>query len=207
MRRSSLAGIVAFAVIALVLAHPPSVRAECPFYVVPPATDAARSAREVIVGTVIENVNETVFDFRLRIDHVLRGPARVGDVRRFKALFPNWPMEGPTADGKYFAPCEPIPGWKGNVIAMSLDALAPDGKTRYNGASWIKGRLPINRDLPRTTLAEMRALAAMPPTDTSSPSVAPSGTASDSAILAVVAALAFGLAMIALRLPRRPARP
>ena len=139
-------------------------RAECPYFVIPPATDAAGSAREVVVGRVIENVGDQLFDFRLQIDHVLRGPANVGDVRRFDSLYPGWPLLE-LGDGTKIAPCEPIPGWEGNVIALSLDALAPDGMTRYNAASWISGDLPINRDLPRTTLPEMVRLSEMPPTD------------------------------------------
>jgi hypothetical protein len=149
-------------------------RAECPFFVIPPATDAARSAREVVVGTVIENVGDQLYDFRLRIDRVLRGPAHVGDVRRMNFVYPGWPLieannEDPGGpddrEGKMVGPCEPIPGWEGNVIALSLDALAPDGLTRYNAASWISGDLPINRDLPRTTLPEMVRLSGMPQTD------------------------------------------
>lgn len=147
-------------------------RAECPYIVIPPATVAARSAREVIVGTVVENVGDQLYDFRLRIDHVLRGPAKVGDVRRFEFLYPGWPFD--EANGKPiitdlgvpFAPCEPIPGWKGNVIALSLGALGTDGKTRYNAASWISGRLPIYEEVPRTTLLQMSHLAGLPQTDT-----------------------------------------
>ena len=168
IRRFKWSAALVVPVVALAtLATPQAVRAECPYVVIPPATEAARTARQIIVGTVVENVNESVGDFRLRIHHVLRGPARVGDVRRFKAVFPGWPpSDFPLPDGRPFMPCEPIPGWKGNVIAFLLDALAPDGETRYNAASWINGRVPLNWEMPRTTLAEMRRLAALPPTDT-----------------------------------------
>lgn len=197
---------LAFAVVALVaLARPGLVQAECPYYAIPPATDAARSAREVIVGTVVENVGGQLYDFRLHIDHVLRGPAQVGDVRRFTSLYPGWPfaMSGGkltlTDKGLPFPPCEPIPGWKGNVIAFSLDALAPDGKTRYNAASWISGRLPIGRDVPRTTVARMREIAALPPTDTALFTSGAATTAgSVSGALVAVAASSFAVAMILL---------
>ena len=122
-----------------------TARAECPYFVIPPAPEAARSAREVIVGTVIENVGGHLYDFRLRIDRVLRGPARIGDIRRIEFLYPGWPFNRDgngnviLYEGKPLAPCEAIPGWKGNVIALSLDAVAPDGTTRYNAASWISG--------------------------------------------------------------------
>lgn len=146
---------------------PMAVRAECPWFPVPPATDAARSAREVIIGTVIENIRDNPEDFRLRVDHVLRGSARPGEVRRIDALYPGWPFAR-AEGGTLWPPCAPIPGWEGDVIAFSFDALAPDGKTRYNAASWIRGYIPPSRrdSLPRTTLAEMQAAVGLPVTDT-----------------------------------------
>lgn len=164
MRRATMGVVASLLACVGMLGVATAARAECPYFVVPPATDAARSAREVVVGRVIENVGGQLYDFRLQIDHVLRGPANIGDVRRFDSLYPGWPLLE-VGDGTKIAPCEAIPGWKGNVIALSLDALASDGKTRYNAASWISGDLPINRDLPRTTLAEMVRLSGMPQTD------------------------------------------
>jgi hypothetical protein len=168
--------------------------AECPYFAIPPAPEAARSAREVVIGTVVENVGDQLYDFRLRIDHVLRGPAKVGDIRRFEFLYPGWPFarDGDgrvvlTDQGKPFAPCEAIPGWKSNVIALALDAVASDAKTRYNAASWISGDLPINRDLPQTTLAEMVRFSGMPQTDTS-----PSPGAVGDRRLPPIAALVLG---------------
>lgn len=146
------------------IASPSPARAECSYFVIPSVTVAAASAQEVIVGTVVENLDDhQQYDYSLRIDHVLRGPARVGDIRRITFLYPNWPpLELP--DGTKLAPCDAIPGWEGNVIAFSLDALAPDGVTRYNAAAWISGNFP--RDMPRTTLTEIAAAAGMPSTDT-----------------------------------------
>ena len=170
VRLAAFVGVAAVAM--LFLASPRVVRAECPYFVIPPATEAVGSAREVIVGTVVEVV-DSYYDFRLRVDYVLRGPGHAGEIRRFTDLYPGWPPDrnadgtiNLTDQGKPFMPCEPIPGAKGNVIALALGALAPDGKTRYNAASWISGRLPVNRDLPRTTLAEITRLAAMPDTAT-----------------------------------------
>ncbi|HYO42702.1 MAG TPA: hypothetical protein VES19_05830 [Candidatus Limnocylindrales bacterium] len=169
-RLARLVGVAALAT--LFLAGPQAVRAECIYFVMPPATDAVRSAHEVIVGTVVENVGGQLYDFRLRIDHVLRGGAQVGEVRRFDFLYPGWPPardgDGTVLlndEGRPIMPCEAIPGSEGNVIALALGALAPDGKTRYNAASWISGDLPTS-DLPRTTLAEITRLAAMPDTAT-----------------------------------------
>ena len=189
MRRAAT-GIVAALLAGLgMLGTAGPARAECPHFVVPPATEAAASAREVIVGQVVENVDDQLFDFRLRIDHVLRGPAEVGDLRRFEMLYPGWPMTQ-LGDGTTTAPCEAIPGWKDNVIALSLGALAPDGKTRYNAASWISGDLEVvYRDLPRTSLAEMIRLAALPSTDVGRTEV-PADSQAPLFVLPVLAAVA-----------------
>jgi hypothetical protein len=188
------------------LAGPTPVKAEWPRFPVRSATNAARSADEIIVGTVIENVRDSPEDFRLRIDHVLRGDARPGEVRRFKSLYPGWPMAR-AANGALYPPCAPIPAWKGDVIEISLGALAPDDKTRYNGASWISGFIPQYRrdDLPRTTLEQMRALAAMPPTDTLGvTSVRPTGgKPPPSEALALIFASTFVAAMVRSPVSRR----
>jgi hypothetical protein len=182
---------------ALFLGSPTVVHAECPYLAMPSATDAARSAREVIVGTVVENIDGQLYDFRLRIDHVLRGDANVGDVRRFDFLYPGWPPLQDergnvllNVEGKPIMPCEAIPGAEGNVIVLALGALAPDGRTRYNGASWISDDRP-RADLPRTTLAEITRLATMP--DTATPSM-PAGAARTQQWGQFPVALASGLA-------------
>jgi hypothetical protein len=146
-------------------------KAECPY--IPPyptVTEAARSAREIIVGTVIENVGGQFYDFRFRIDRVLRGPAHIGDIRRVKSLYPKWPLDT-TADGRTIAPCDAIAATTGNVIALAYDALAPDGKTKYNAISWISGGPPFRDSFETTTLAKLRALADLPQTDTAPESV------------------------------------
>lgn len=170
-RRPVFAGLAAVA--ALLLGSAATARAECPYFVIPPATQAAGSARDLFVGTVVDNPGGQVDDFRLRVDLVLRGSAQVGEVRRFTMLNPGWPPLS-NADGTVsldqqglpFMPCAPIRAWKGNVIVLALDALAPDGKTRYNAASWISGDVPFETDLPRTTLAEIKRLAGVPDTAT-----------------------------------------
>jgi len=177
-RRSVIAGAALWA--GLLLGSPAAAHAECPYFAVPPATQAAASAEELIVGTVVENVDGQANDFKLRVDLVLRGHARPGEVRRINLLYPGWPpLTGPDgnvsldAQGKPFMPCAPIPAWKGNVIVLALDALAPDGKTRYNAASWISGEVPKYPGLPKTTLAEIERLAGAPDTATVAP---PDGT-------------------------------
>jgi hypothetical protein len=178
-RRSVVAGVAMWAV--LLLGSPGAARAECPYFPIPPATGAAGSARELIVGTVVGNVDGQIDDFRLRVDMVLRGSGRPGEVHHFNLLYPGWPPEtnpDGTAvlddQGRPFMPCAPIPAWKGDVIVLALGALAPDGKTRYNAASWLSGDVPNYPQLPRTTLAEIKRLAAVPDTATLAASAEPS---------------------------------
>jgi len=179
------------------LATPTSVHAECTFNGIPPATEAARTAREIIVGTVVQNYYGSIDDFRLRIDHVLRGRARVDEFRHFKAVLPGWPLSTYPFQGKRYPPCSPIPGRKGDFMVFALDALAPDGETRYNAASWIRGRNVYDWDGPKTTLAEMRRLAALPQTDTLGVTSDPSSSRSQlrSATLALVFSSTFIAAM------------
>lgn len=181
--------------------------AECPYFPVPPATDAARSAREIIVGTVTENVGGQLFDFRLRIDHVLRGPAEVGDIRRVEFLYPKWPILT-FDDGTSLAPCQAIPGSPGNVIALAYDAIARDGKTRYNAASWISGKPLDNYEVPGTTLAEMQELSGLPQTDAAeralTASMPTSGAESPFVLLVGLAAAVIVVLGLDRRLQRRP---
>jgi hypothetical protein len=142
--------------------------AECPYLPpYPAATEAAPSAQEIIVGTVIENVNGQYADFRLRIDHVIRGPARIGEVRRITSLFPGWPLAR-TTDGTVIAPCQPIYASAGDVVALALGAVAPDGRTRYNAVSWISGTAVLRQpgEFEVTTIARLKAAAQLPSTDT-----------------------------------------
>ena len=167
-----------------------TARAECTYVPpYPPVTEAARSAREIIVGTVIENVGGQAADFRLRIDHVLRGSSTVGDIRRITYLYPNWPQDT-FADGQTIASCTEIAASTGDVIAMAFRALAPDGKTRYTAISWISGKPAFNYDYERTTLVKLQALADLPQTDTAPESIgvvrsAPSGAIDPSVVVLI----------------------
>lgn len=142
--------------------------AECPYLPpYPAATEAAPSAHEIVVGTVVENVNGQYADFRLRIDRVIRGPARVGEIRRITSLFPGWPLDR-TTDGTVIAPCQPIYASAGDVVALAFDAVAPDGRTRYNAVSWISGTAVLRQtgEFEVTTIARLETAAQLPATDT-----------------------------------------
>lgn len=187
-----LALVFAAAVLAVIgtFTNSSPAKAECPY--IPPyptVTEAARSAREIIVGTVIENVGGQTGDFRLRIDHVLRGSSTVGGIRRIKFLFPNWPQDT-FDDGQTIASCNMIAASTGDVIAMAFRALAPNGKTRYTAISWISGGPENGDEFETTTLAKLQSLADLPQTDSAAVSIgvlrsAPSGTIDPSVVLMI----------------------
>jgi hypothetical protein len=205
---SRRSGVKSLALCAVALAAvatfsiPSPAAAECPYIPPYPAvTGAVRSAREIVVGTVLENVGGQVYDFRMRIDNVLRGSATIGEVRRVAFLYPKWPLDT-TAVGGTIAPCEAISAAPGNVIALAYDALAPDGKTRYNAVSWISGRPEFREDFATATLAEIQALADLPQTDSGPKPVTNGRTELRSQVIDPVVVLVVGLlaGFVALRL-------
>jgi len=171
-----------------------AVLAECPYLPpYPPVTEAVPSAREIIVGTVLESINGSPGDFTLRIDEVLRGDAAVGQVRRITYLYPNWPNE--KLDGGVITSCTYLTAKPGDVIAIAYQALADDGRTRINAAGWIKGSPDYwNEGWGEiATLSELRALAALPPTDAAASvsltAMEPTTTGRRAQVLAAVALL------------------
>lgn len=168
---ATLAGALALAAATLASG---SVRAECPYIPPdPPVTKAIPSARTILVGTVLEPAPGSFVAIRLRVDHVLRGRGEVGAIREFETLYANWPLAR-LDDGTMLAPCESMSAQAGDVIALALGALAPDGRTRYNAMSWIMGRPPYRDTWETTTLAELERLADLPRTDTAD--AAPDGS-------------------------------
>jgi hypothetical protein len=181
--------------------------AECPY--LPPyaaATEAAPSAREIVVGTVIENVDGQYADFRMRIERVIRGPARVGDVRRITSLYPGWPLDR-TTEGATIAPCQPIYASTGDVIALALQAIAPDGRTRYNAVSWISGSAVLRQrgEFEVTTIAALETAADLPATDTIGVGGEVKDNGSLPSLVAVTAGMIAAVMFIGWGL-RRPAR-
>jgi hypothetical protein len=146
------------AVSALLFA-PAAAKAECPN--VPPwpaLTEFGRSAREIVVGTVVGGGGSTFLEFR--VDRVLRGGGRVGEVRKIENLLPNWPPGS----------CTYLMADDGDVIALGLDSLAPDRRTRINTAAWLVGdpdrHYRSGGNAESATLAQIEAIAAMPATST-----------------------------------------
>lgn len=178
-----------FVAVLALLSAPTGARAECPYIPPWPAlTEFGRSAREIVVGTVVGGGGSTFLDFR--VDRVLRGSGQVGAVRKLENLLPNWPSGS----------CTYLIADEGDVIALALGALAPDRRTRLNAAAWIAGTPNHYHneggDAEVATLAEIEAIAALPQTST-----APERTAGDpeAVIAASLVVAAVMASVIALR--------
>jgi hypothetical protein len=186
---SALAAVAAAAVM---LFSPPPARAECPYIPPWPAlTEFGRSAREIIVGTVVDGGGSSFLE--LRVDLVLRGEASVGEVRKLDNLLPNWPREaGPS--------CTYLIADEGDVIALGFGALAPDGRTRINAVAWIEGSPDHYHheggDAEVATLAEIEAIAGLPATSTAASGA---GSAAARANPVLIALIAVGASLVALR--------
>jgi hypothetical protein len=175
--------------------------AECPYVPdFPPITGAIRSASEIIVGevTTVKGIDWST-EFDLRIDHVLRGDARVGDVRHIVNLEPHWPYE--TFNGHVIESCTLLRAHPGDVIGIAYDALAPDGHTRYNAAGWLKGSV---EGFQQTTLARIESLAALPETDAVVPGPDHQKPSEPPAIPILLGTLTAVLSLRRLPVARRP---
>jgi hypothetical protein len=222
VRRHAAAVLIAFAAATSVIGlGAPPVRAECPY--LPPwpdITDAIPTARKIIVGEVVTNFeladlhlgpNQGPREYALRVTEVLRGDARSGDLVDMQYLQPNWPQIRFSNSGAPLASCTYLRAEPGEVIALAYDALHPGGRmqnlqykwvqppTRYNAVGVIRGpggnagtsdyRQPV-------TLRRLRALAALPQTDTADPaSSSPSGSGTSPLLVAALFVLGLGLGM------------
>lgn len=134
----------------------------------PSFTEAAPSAKRIIVGEVVESYFDDSADnaitFRMRVDEVLRGRSR-------RALeFRDVVRSG--------APLTICPGDSilrvrvGDILAFAFDARVASSPDPVLAVAWIRGT-PDDFLMPgaeRLTLAEVRSLAALPATDTALPS-------------------------------------
>jgi len=193
-----------FAILGLVATASP-VAAECTY--IPPwpaVTDAIRSARSVIIGTVVTDFNVTDLGLTqgtsrhlaLRVTEVVRGDYKVGELVDIEYLDPNWPWSG-SPDTAPIPSCNGGPGRPGDVIALALDAVQPAQRLADGSFSWWQPRTPYNavgvvevgpqglKEREAVTLAEVRRLAALPQTDTLAE--APRGGTTSPAILALLA--------------------
>lgn len=159
--------------------------AECSFVPAwPHITTAIRSAREIVVGTIVTDfaqsdlhlsADQAPRDYALRIIEVLRGPRTPGDLMDVQDLLPNWPWTKSLAELAPYPSCSSLHTAPGETIALALDALMPRQRlangnlhwiqpaTRYNAMGVLRAVLPGRE---RVTLRELRDLAALPETST-----------------------------------------
>ncbi len=98
--RTVATALVAAACVILLWASP--VAAECSYLPAwPPITTAISTARVIVVGEIVSDFDQSDLhlgsdqgarDYALRVTHVLRGHARVGDLLDVQYLLPNWPQ-------------------------------------------------------------------------------------------------------------------
>jgi hypothetical protein len=200
-----------------VLGTPSPVFAECTFVPsLPRVSMAVGTAQELFVGEVVENGlwndRPAGFIFTVRVDEVLRGAAKVGELREFSWVEPNWPM-AKYGSAKPYPACTYLYGTVGETVVLALRARTSGGMIRDGAQSWYQPPTTFNTiglakgsardpDAPYErqvlSLDRLRELAALPPPSTdatttigSSPSL--SGPDPRLGIVAVVALL-VGLA-------------
>ena len=128
----------------------------------PSFTEAAPSATRIVIGEVVESFSDDSADnavhFRVRVDEVLRGSSRssleLRDVRS------GVPLK--------ICPDSILRVRVGDVLAFAFDARVSNSPEPVLAVAWIRGR-PHEFLLPgaeRLTLAQVRALAGLPATDT-----------------------------------------
>ena len=124
---------------------------------------AVPTAKRVIVGEVVEdrdpNSSGYLSLFGLRVDEVLRGKGEVGKVIEIRYLSSGLP-------GTICPRNTNLRVLPGDVIAIAFDALAPDRRSHINAVAWVRGTPDtMQRGVGSITMAELRDLAALPPTD------------------------------------------
>jgi hypothetical protein len=146
------------------------------------------SAREIVVGDIVDNVDPADLKLgdgdteALRVTAVIRGNYyQVGDLIGTQNLLPNWPwrMAG-DASGAYPS-CSYLQALPGEQIAIAFDARMPGQQlrdsenatwyqppTRYNAMGVLTALEPSDgwgEEREQVTLAQLRSLAALPQTD------------------------------------------
>lgn len=195
--RRVLAGRTAFgvvaAIVALLLAASP-VAAECTrLDRWPSFRDAVRSAGTIVIGEVIDGAAESWLDtFTFRVDEVIRGTAP--QVMHIHQLRSGLPLSICPSDSFAYV-------MKGDHLALALDALAADGKTRINAIAYVQGS-PDDFLMPgvgRLSAAKVRELAGLPSTDAIAEAARPS-----SPPLFVLPSALLGIALWLARSRKRP---
>lgn len=195
------------------------VAAECTFIPpLPKVSMAVATAKDLFVGDVIDEGTGTVKTpiFTVRVTEVFRGSAKVGQIRHYEYLEPNWPWAN-YPGGQPYPSCSVIWGRPGEHVILAIGARWPGGTVQDGTLSWYQPPTTFNtigilegssreqygsggRQL--FSIERLRELVAgLPPeTDTTdAPVVTPGGA--PSAILVLVLAASIG-ALAALRRTR-----
>lgn len=171
---------------------------------------AATTAKELFVGEVLANGLAGGFVFTVRVDEVLRGPAKIGDLREFSWVKPNWPWT--TFEGTPFPACTYLYGEVGETLILALGARTSGGTIRDAGGTWYQPPTtfstvgitavasatsgnPYDREV--ISLGRLRQLAAAspPPTDTSAARALPSSPADNDPRVVLLAVFVIAVAV------------
>jgi hypothetical protein len=146
MRRLSTFGRIAAAAAlasAGVLGVPRPVAAECTFIPpLPKVSMAIGTAKELFVGEVVAR-GASRAEFTVRVDEVLRGPARVGDLRPFRYLAPNWPWANDPG-GQPYPSCSTIYADLGEHLIVALGARTSGSIIEEGGMRWYQPPTTFN---------------------------------------------------------------
>jgi hypothetical protein len=144
-RLSTFGRIAAAAALASagLLATARPVAAECTFIPpLPKVSMAIATAKELFVGEVVANGSNRA-EFTVRVDEVLRGPARVGGLRTFSYLRPNWPWAN-YPGGQPYASCSTIYAETGEHIIVALGARTSGGIIEEGDMRWYQPPTTFN---------------------------------------------------------------
>ena len=214
MRHLAAVGRVAVVAVSAstgLFAAPRPAAAECTF--VPPLPKisfAVPTARELFVGEVIANGSGTSAIFTVRVDEVLRGAVKVGDVRVFQYAEPNWPWTKGT--GEPYASCNSLLANRGETVAVAIGARWPGGTLHEYGQTWYQPPTTFQtvalivdtvgggydvQGRQRFSLKRLRELAAIgpPPTDALAAPTSAAPRAWPPGLIALVAAGLLGGAL------------
>ena len=160
-------------------------------------TEAAPTATRIVIGEVVESYSDDSADnaihFRIRVDEVLRGSSQSS--LEFRDVRSGAPLE--------FCRDSILRVRVGDVLAFAFDARVSSSPDPVLAVAWIRGR-PHAFLMPgaeRLTLAQVRALARLPATDTVTPHV---GDASGDPTAAVFIGLFGAITLLVVRRRPRP---
>lgn len=185
--------LAALAAAAAGVARPAPAAAECTFVPPwPPITEAVPSAREIVVGDIVTDFDPSQLKTldgaprskALRVTEEIRGDRKAGELVDIQYLLPNWPWNKSSSNTAAYPSCSYLQALPGERIAIAFGAIHPAGQVTSGNVTWTQPRTvysamgvviatPSTRDWglerERVTVAQLRALAELPRTDTVEP--------------------------------------